>query len=195
MRSILLLSAAFFFAALAHAQSAPDLRFDGHVLGETAKTFFATATMKGSKAPTREYCRGLLKDPEVMKRYEAAQTETSKKDFLLSDVGGCKSVMSAVEGGRAWIDARFASELGKGQVLFAGGKLVCFVLNTESPYADIVDDMSKRFKGSGIDTNVGDPKIKALRWDVRGVSALVFKLPTPDVTVMNIGYTEYLSRP
>jgi hypothetical protein len=195
MKSILLLPAALFLTALAPAQSAPDLRFDGHMLGETAKAFFTTATMAESKAPTKESCRGLLNDPQVMKRYEAAQTEMNKKDFLLSDVGGCKSVMTAVDGGRAWVGARFASELGKGHVLFVGGKLVCFVLNAESPYADVVEDMSKRFGASGIEANLGDPKMKALRWDVRGVSALVFKLPSPDVTIINIGYTEFLSRP
>jgi len=195
MKSILLLPAALFFTALASAQSAPDLRFDGHILGETAKTFFTTATMAESKGPTKEYCRGLLNDPEVMKRYEAAQTEVNKKDFLLSDVGGCKNVMTAVDGGRAWVGARFASEFGKGHVLFVGGKLVCFVLNTESSYGDVVEDMSKRFRASGIEANLGDPKIKALRWNVRGVSALVFKLPSPDVTIVNIGYTEFLSRP
>lgn len=196
MRSVLLLLAALCFSALAPAQSAtPDVRFGGHVLGESAKSFFATATMAESKALTEEYCRGLLRDPDAMKRYEAARTGTNKKDFLLSDVGGCKSVMSAVDGERAWVGARFASELGKGRVLFVGGKLVCFLLDTESPYADVVEDTSRRFRASGISANLGDPKIKALRWDAHGVSALVFRLPNPDVTVVNVGYTEYLSRP
>jgi hypothetical protein len=84
------------------------------MLGETAKIFFSNATMAESKKPTEEYCAGLLKDFDAMKRYDAAKTNINKKDFLLSDVGGCKDVMTALKGERVRIGARFASELRKG---------------------------------------------------------------------------------
>ena len=195
MKSIAPLLIAVFLTALVPAQSVPDLRFGGHSLGETAKTFFSTATMAESKAPAKEYCTGLLNDSEAKQRSGAAKTGINRRDFLLSDVSGCKDVMKALGGGRAWVSTRFASEVGNGSVLFVGGKLVYLVLATESPYANVVAEMTKRFRVSDHEVNLGDPEMEGLGWDLRGMAALVFKLPPRDGTLMNLGYSKYLSRP
>lgn len=183
---------ALLFAALVSAQSVPDLRFNGHTLGETAETFFATATMMESKAVTKDYCKTLLNDADTMKRYEASRTGINKRDFLLSDVGGCKDVMTALRGERAPVGARFASELGKGHVLFVAGKLTSFTLDTDSPYADVVSEMTKRFRASGdkYTQGKGETKISGTRWNLDGATVLVFKLPYHDDAAIYVGYSE-----
>jgi hypothetical protein len=181
------------FAACVFAQSSPDLRFDGHLLGETAETFFATATTLDSKAKTKDYCKTLLDDPSAMKKYEESKTGSNKRDFLLSDVGGCQQVMAALRGGRASVGARLASELGKGRVLFVGGKLFSFTLDTGLPYANVVADMTKRFGISGQNYTRkvgGGPGIEGMRWNVDRVTALVFKLPYHDDASIYVGYED-----
>ena len=54
-----------------------------------------------SKVVTKEYCKTLLNDADAMRRYEASRTGINKRDFLLSDVGGCQDVMAALRGERA----------------------------------------------------------------------------------------------
>ena len=181
-----------FFTGLVSAQVVPDLRFNGHTLGETAETFFSTATMMESKGVTKEYCKTLLNDTEAMKRYEASRTGINKKDFLLSDVGGCKDVMAALRGERAPVGARYASELGKGQVVFVGGKLTAFRLSTDSPYTDVVSEMTKRFRASGnkYTHGKGETKISGTRWNVDGATVLVFKVPYHDDADIYVGYSE-----
>ncbi|MGA2203161.1 MAG: hypothetical protein ABSG40_14465 [Terriglobales bacterium] len=176
-----------FWASLMFAQSGSDLRFSGHTLGETAETFFSTATMMESREATKDYCKKLLNDPEAMRRYEAARTGINKKDFLLSDVGGCKDVMAALRGGRAHVGARFASELGKGSVLFVDGKLASFTLLSESSYADAVADMKKRLLVPG--HRYASPQIaEGMRWEVGGITAMVFKLKYHDEANIYVGY-------
>lgn len=65
------------------AESLPDLRFDGHELGETAETFLATATMMESKALTKDYCDTLLADSKTREKYDAAKTAASKQDVFV----------------------------------------------------------------------------------------------------------------
>jgi len=176
-------------AALMPAQPVPNLRFSGHTLGETAETFFSTASMMESKTATKEYCKKLLDDPEAMRRYEDSRIGTNKKDLLLSDVGGCEYVMAVLRGERAPIGARFASELGKGHVLFVGGKLVSFSLYSESSYADAAADMSKPFPAPC--HKYASPQIaEGMRWDAGGIIAMVFKPKYHDETNIYVGYAE-----
>jgi hypothetical protein len=181
------------FAVSACSQSSPDLRFNGHVLGETVETFFSTATMFDSKTMTKEYCKALLNNTEAMKSFEDSRIGVNKKAFLLSDVGGCQQVMAALRGERAPVGARFASELGKGRVVFVAGKLVSFMLTTNSPYTDVTADMTKRFGVSGhkyTRTHGSGLAIEGMRWDVGGVIADVFKLPYHDEGVIDVHYAE-----
>jgi len=182
-----------FVAACVFAQSSPDLHFNGHTLGETAETFFFTATTLDSKAKTKDYCKALLDDPIAMKRYEESKSGANKKEFLFSDVGGCQQVMAALRGERAPVGARLASELGKGRVLFVGGKLFSLTLDTERPYANVVADMTKRFGISGHNYTRkvgGGPGIEGMRWNVGRVTALVFKLPYHDDASIYVGYED-----
>jgi hypothetical protein len=103
-RSLLVL----FSAISLFAQSSPNLRFNGHTLGETADTFFATATISEFKALTKDYCKTLLDDPSTMKNYEAAKGAVNKKEFFLSYVSDCQQVMAALRGENASIGARYA---------------------------------------------------------------------------------------
>ena len=148
--------------------------------------------MTESKAITKEYCKALLNDPEAMRRYEAARTAINKKDFFLSDVDGCRGVMAALRGERAPVGARFASELGAGSVLFVAGKVARFTLNTESPYADVVSEMTKRFRVAGqkYAQGKGETKINGIRWNVGSATVLVFKLPYHDDATIYVGYSE-----
>ncbi len=190
MKSLASLFVASFFSAFISAQAVPDLQFKGHMLGETAETFFLTATMSESKRGTKEYCGWLLNDPEAMKRYEASRTGINKKDFLLSDVGGCRDVMAALRGEHAPVGARFASELGKGRVSFAAGKLVGFNLDSESPYADSVASMTKKLGAPGHKYTGSEVVREGTRWDVGGVTALVFKIPYSERVVIDVQYAE-----
>ena len=72
IKSIALLLSLLSVAISSSAQSARDLRFNGHTLGETAETFLSTATMLEPKAMTKEYCKALLDDRRTMEKYEAA---------------------------------------------------------------------------------------------------------------------------
>jgi hypothetical protein len=184
---------ALLFAVPLSAQSSPNLQFNGHTLGETAETFFSTATTLDSKAMTKDYCKALLDDPSAMRKYEESRTGINKKEFLLSDVGGCQQVMAALRGERAKVGARLAAELGKGSVSFAAGKLASFTLTSESPYADAVADMTKRFGELGhkyAHEAGGGPSIKGMRWNVGGVTALVFELPYHDNANIYVGYED-----
>lgn len=181
------------FAVSVSAQSVPNLRFNGHVLGETAETFFSTARAVESKGMTKEYCKSLLNDAATMKNYEAARTAANKKDFLFSDVGGCQQVMAALRGERAQVGARLASELGKGRVSFAEGRVVSFTLTVDSSFSDVVAEMSKRFAVSGhryTRERGGGPGITGMRWNVGAVTVLVFQLPYRDEADIYVGYAE-----
>jgi hypothetical protein len=182
------------FAISLSAQSSPNLQFDGHTLGETAEVFFSKATTVDSKIVTKGYCKALLDDPGAMKKYEESKIGASKKDFVLSDVGGCQQVMAALRGDHAKIGARLAAELGKGSVSFAEGRLTSFTLTSESPYPDAVADMTKRFGVPGHKyTREGGPGIKGMRWNVGGVTALVFELPYHDNANIYVGYEDHFS--
>jgi hypothetical protein len=131
-----------------------------------------------------------LDDPETLRRHDAAGTAANQKALLLSDVSGCQQVMAALRGERAQVGARFASELGKGRVLFVAGKLVNFTLTVESPYADVVADMKRRFGRSGhkYARHQDGMDVEGMRWNVGGMIAQVFKLPHEEVTTIVVGY-------
>jgi len=177
---------ALFCAMSLSAQT--DIRLAGHSLGETAETFFSTAMASESKQLTSDYCNKLLNDAEAMRRYEASKNGLNKKDFLLSDVGGCQSVMAAIRGERAVVGARLASELGKGHVLFVSGKLTSFSLFSESSYADAVAAMKKRLGVKG--RKYEAPQVsEGVRWDVAGITAMVWKMKYSDKVCIDLGYT------
>ena len=180
---------ALFLTVGVSAQHAPDLRFKGHTLGESAEAFFSMATTQGSKVITKGYCKSLLDDSDAMKRNEATRNSPNQKDFLLSDVGGCQQVMAALRGERAQVGARLASELGKGRVSFASGKLMAFQLFTDSPYDDAIADMTKRLGIPGEAYTKG-PAAAGMQWKVGGVVVLVFKFPYHDEANVYVGYAD-----
>jgi len=95
--------------------------------------------------------------------------------------------MAALRGERAPVGARFASELGKGRVLFVDGKLASFTVYSESSYADAVANMKKRLLVPG--HKYSSPQIaEGMRWDMRGITAMVFKLMYHDEANIYVGY-------
>ena len=191
----------FLAAANLFGQKPPDLTFSSHTLGESADVFFSSATMAESKTATKEYCASLLRDPQKMEKYESFQhsretqnvTVLNKQDFVVFDVEGCKQVQAALGGENTNVGARFASELGKGGALFASGKLVAFNLIADSPYAEAVAGMEKRFGFAGQKYGVarpGWPALQEMRWEGDGVLASVFKTPFSDNVNILIGYLQ-----
>jgi TonB family protein len=175
----LTLSFLLFFASASSSQTAPDLRFNGHTLGESAETFFSTSTISELKAPTKEYCKTLLDDPNTLKNYEAQRAAVNKKEFFASYVSGCQQVMAALRREDASVGARYASELGKGNVLFVSGKLVAFNLMVSSSFADAIADMERRFgfpgrKYHSLQSVTGSEE---MRWDAEDILAVIVKQP------------------
>ena len=85
------------------------------------------------------------------------------------------------------VGARFASELGKGSVSFVGGKLASFTLSSEFSYADTVADMKKRLRVPG--HKYTSPQIAdGMRWEVEGITAMVFKLKYHDEAHIYVGH-------
>jgi TonB family protein len=191
------------FAAISlSAQSSPELRFGGHALGETAETFFATAKVASSKVLAKDYCKSLLEDPKTKEKIEAARDSEkekglvvlNKQDFSLLDVSNCRQVMAALRGENSNVGARLASEIGKGGAFFASGKLMAFNLFWDSPYADAIADMEKRFGISGQKRSVTRSGWRAVReemeWETDGVSASIFKDPFSDGAIIWVGYLQ-----
>jgi len=190
----------FFTSIGLSAQSSPDLRFGGHVLGETTETFFATAKFADSKALAKDYCKSLLEDPKTNEKIEATKESEkekgfvvlNKQDFSLLDVSNCRQVMAALQGQNAHVGARLAFELGKGGAFFASGQLVALQLLPDSPYADAIADMKKRFgvPGHKLAVTRSDwPMIKEeMRWEAEGVEAAVFANPLSEGTIIFVGY-------
>jgi hypothetical protein len=181
--------------------SSLDLRFGGHTLGEPADIFFLTARLADSKQLTKDYCSSLLNDPttkEQVKQYEDAQRNggvfaLGKKNFSSLDVGNCKQVTAALNGEQAHVGARLASEIGKGSALFASGRLSAFNLTMDSPYAQVVSDMEKRFGSPGQQDWVsrpGWPRLQEIRWERDGVLAAVWKNQFSNGAILVIGFLE-----
>lgn len=175
----LALSFLLFFAVASSSQTAPDLRFNGHTLGESAETFFSTSTISELKVPTKEYCKALLDDPNTAKNYEAQKAAANKKEFFASYVSGCQQAMAALRGEDASVGARYASELGKGNVLFVSGKLIAFNFIVSSSFADTTADMERRFgfPGRKYHSLQGNAGTEEMRWDTEGILAVVAKQP------------------
>lgn len=94
-------------------------------------------------------------------------------------------MMAATRGERAVVGARFASELGKGHVLFVGGKLNSFTLFSETSYPDAVAAMKKRLGVNG--RKYEAPQISAgVRWDVAGMTAMVWKIKYYDQVCISL---------
>ena len=100
--------------------------------------------------------------------------------------------IAALGGERAPVGARFASELGKGRVLFVAGKLDSFSPFTDSPYPAAVSEMTKRFRVSGkaYTRGEGATRVSGMRWKVGGSTVLVFKLPNRDGAFIYVGHAE-----
>lgn len=181
------------------AQSLPDLRFGGHTLGETAETFFATATMMDSRKMTEDYCKALLADAKTAEKAKSFEnslenqtvTVLNKKDFIVFDAEGCEKIEAALRGDNTSVSAGFASELGKGDALFASGRLVAFNLVSDKPYLEAVADMEHRFGFPGqkyIVARPGWPNLEELRWETGDVLGSVFKEQFSDTVTVLIGY-------
>lgn len=121
-------------------------QFKGHAIGETAQQFFSTATVAESHQPTVEYCTTLLNNPKAMKKHLglAMPVETQ----------GCQEVMAALQGRDAEVGNRFAFALGPGTTRFHAGKLIYMKFIMDSPYIDVVADMTKKLNSSPEQTYV-----------------------------------------
>ena len=181
--------------------SPPDLKFGGHRLGEPADVFFLTARTSESKQLTKDYCKSLLEDAntkEKVQQYDATAKNggvfvLKKKDFSFLDVGNCKQVIAALNGEQANVGARLVAEIGKGSALFASGRLGAFNLTVDSPYAEAVSDMERRFGFPGQKDTVsrpGWPQLQEMRWERDGVLAAVWKNEFSDGAIVVIGFLE-----
>jgi hypothetical protein len=116
------------------------IAFKGHVLGENVHLFFASATVSDSGRPTLDYCADLLNNPKAMKK-RLGQS-------LPAEMKGCQQVMAAVQGMDVEVNNRYVAMLGPGSSRFHAGKLVYIQLVLESPYPDVVEDMSRKLNAS-----------------------------------------------
>jgi hypothetical protein len=102
--------------------------------------------------------------------------------------------MAALQGQNAHVGARLSSELGKGSAFFASGQLVALQLLPDSPYADTIADMKKRFGLPGQKhavTRSDWPMVKEeMRWEAEGVAASVFANPLSEGTIIFVGYLQ-----
>jgi len=201
-KTLPLLCALLFLVSDISAQSSPlDLSFGGHTLGEPADVFFLTARTSESKQLTKDYCKSLLEDANVKAKVQQHDDTMknggvfvlNKKDFSVLDVGNCKQVTAALNGEKAEVGARLASEIGKGSALFASGRLSAFNLLADSPYAEVVSDMEKRFGSPGQKDSVsrpGWPPLQEIRWVRDGVLAAVWKDQYSDGAIVIVGLLE-----
>jgi len=188
------------FSLLAQSP-APDLRFGGHTLGESADVFFLTARAANSKQLTKDYCKTLFDDPNVKEKAQEKDDVDKnggvftlpKKDFSVLDVGNCRQMLAALRGEQASVGARLASELGKGSALFSSGRLSAFNLAVDSSYDDTVADMARRFAAEGRKNyvaRVGWPPLQEMRWERDGLLAAVRKNQFTDGAIVVVGFLE-----
>ncbi|MGB8783545.1 MAG: hypothetical protein WCD02_10540 [Terriglobales bacterium] len=131
--------------------SASSQTFKRHKIGESAQEFFSIATMAEKGLPTTQYCKDYLGDPKVLKAYDIAEHSIGDVKAIIqsSDVKGCKAVEEALDGREVEVGARYASEIGQGNVTFRGSQLVMIVFNLEkgTPLDDVVADINKELGG------------------------------------------------
>jgi len=185
--------------SLSAQSSSLDLRFGGHTLGEPAEVFFATAKRDGQLAT--DYCKSLLADATVKEKTQQRDDVAKnggvftlqKKDFGVMDVGNCQQVMAALKGEQAQVGTSLAAELGTGSALFASRRLTALNLSFDSPYAERVADMERRFGIPGQRDTVsrpGWPPVEEMRWERDGVWAAVWKVPFSDSIEALVGFLE-----
>lgn len=181
--------------------SSPDLRFDGHTLGEPADVFFLTARVAQSNQLTRDYCKALLDNSKVTEQAQQKDDVAknggvfvlNKQNFSVLDVGNCRQMSAALRGEQANVGARLATELGKGSALFNSGRLSVLSLIVDSSYADAVADMTRRFGTAGDKdyvARVGWPVLQETRWERDGVLAAVWKDKATDWVNVVVGFLE-----
>lgn len=126
--------------------------FKGHTIGETAQQFFSIATMAEPKTLTTQYCKDYLANPKVLKAYDKAKAHPDDTRALLQskDVNGCRDVQSALDGKDVRVDARYATELGRGWAEFHHSRLVILrlTLRAGTPFEDVVADIGKELGGA-----------------------------------------------
>jgi hypothetical protein len=185
--------------SLSAQSSSLDLRFGGHTLGELAEVFFATAKRDGQLAT--DYCKSLLADATVKEKTQQRDDVAKnggvftlqKKDFGVMDVGNCQQVMAALKGEQAQVGTSLAAELGTGSALFASRRLSALDLSFDSPYAERVAEMERRFGIPGQKDTVsrsGWPPVEEMRWERDGVWAAVWKVPFSDSIEALVGFLE-----
>jgi hypothetical protein len=185
--------------SLSAQSSSLDLRFGGDTLGELAEVFFATAKRDGQLAT--DYCKSLLADATVKEKTQQRDDVAKnggvftlqKKDFGVMDVGNCQQVMAALKGEQAQVGTSLAAELGTGSALFASRRLSALDLSFDSPYAERVAEMERRFGIPGQKDTVsrsGWPPVEEMRWERDGVWAAVWKVPFSDSIEALVGFLE-----
>lgn len=181
------------------AQSAPDLQFGGHTLGEPAEAFFKIAKPQGSQTLTRDYCKSLLDDPktdgELGEGGDSMNQQgvlvLKKSDFATLDASNCRNVVAAIKGEQANVGMRLASELGKGAALFHSGRLAALNLVRDTPYSEAISDMERRFGGPGKTINatrIGWPNHEEIQWEKDGVFAAVWRDAVSNGAFIRVGY-------
>jgi hypothetical protein len=143
MRNLGVLALIFLYSIVLSAQA---VQFKGHAIGETAEQFFSTATITETHQPTVEYCSTLLSNPKAMKRHLGLAMSV--------EMEGCQKVMASLQGMDAEVGNRYASALGAGTTRFYAGKLIYMQFIMDSPYTDVVADMTKKLNSSPQQTYV-----------------------------------------
>jgi TonB family protein len=185
--------------SLSAQSSSLDLRFGDHTLGEPAEVFFATAKRDGQLAT--DYCKSLLADATVKEKTQQRDNVAKnggvftlqKKDFGVMDVGNCQQVMAALKGEQAQVGTSLAAELGTGSALFASRRLSALDLSFDSPYAEKVAEMERRFGIPGQKDTIsrsGRPPVEEMRWERDGVYSSVWKVPFSDSIEALVGFLE-----
>jgi hypothetical protein len=100
---------------------------------------------------TTRYCKDYLSDPKVLKAYDKVQRNMFDTNARIQsvDVEGCRKVEKALDGREVEVGARYASEIGQGQVTFRDSHLVLIIFNLKAgtPLEDVVTDINKELVG------------------------------------------------
>jgi len=131
--------------------AASSQTFKRHKIGETSQEFFSIATMAEKGVLTTQYCKDYLSDAKVLKAYDKAQRSIGDVKAIIQsvDVKGCRDVEEALNGREVEVGARYANEIGQGQVTFRDSKLalMTFSLKAGTLLEDVVTDINKEIVG------------------------------------------------
>jgi hypothetical protein len=149
--------------------------FKEHRIGESAQEFFSIAKMADKNGMlSTDYCRSFLDQPKVKKAIEKAQKKGwDDNPSVGMDVEGCNKVRAALAGKDVELDSRFASEFGDGSVRFVAGHLALMRFVVETPFNDVVEDMTAKLNAKPqLDVATVQNRVAAIQKQHRAVWTL-----------------------